>query len=172
MAPRGMLTRPTPDRVREALFSILGDITGARVLDLYAGTGALGIEALSRGAASATFVENGKPALDALRENLQKLGLGGVSTVLALRVEQLPKRPAPSLDQRFDLVFADPPYEMVRDGRAARALSGVAEAPLLTEDARVVVEHGASDRPPALSGLHLESTRSYGDTAISFYARG
>lgn len=172
MAPRGTLTRPTPDRVREALFSILGDVSEAKVLDLYAGTGAFGIEALSRGARFATFVENGKPALEALRENVKTLGLTEASAILAVRVEQLPKRLSPSPEARFDIVFADPPYEMVQDGRAARAISNVVDAALLAEDAQLVMEHGAKDRAPAIRGLRLESTRSYGDTAISFYTAG
>src|SRR3954467_6793389 len=86
-APRGRRTRPTADRVREALFSILGDVSGLRVLDLYAGSGALGIEALSRGASAAVFVEFARPALASLRENLTKLGLDDVATTLPVRVE-------------------------------------------------------------------------------------
>src|SRR6185295_8236746 len=83
VAPRGLATRPTSDRVREALFSMLGDVAGAMVLDLYAGTGALAIEALSRGAERAVFVENARPALAALHENLGSLGLEGKAKVLA-----------------------------------------------------------------------------------------
>lgn len=166
-----MATRPTPDRVREALFSILGSVEGARVLDLYAGTGALGIEALSRGASQATFVENARPALDALRENLAKLGLAGSATVLAMRVEQAARRMGASGSDRFDLVFADPPYEMVRDGSAPRAIASVIEAGLLAEAAWVVLEHGALDEAPELPGLALQESRRYGDTALSLYAR-
>lgn len=169
--PRGSATRPTSDRVREALFSILGAVDGATVLDLYAGTGALGIEALSRGASRATFVENGKAALAALRENLVKLGLVESATVLATRVEQVGRKLA-SGTARFDLVFADPPYEAVRDGRAGRALEQLVEAGLLAPSARIVVEHGGADAPPELSGLALDETRRYGDTAISFYVVG
>jgi len=154
--------------VREALFSILGRVDGATVLDLYAGTGALGIEALSRGASRATFVENGKPALAALRENLAKLDLADCTTVLATRVEQAARKLAGE-NARFDLVFADPPYEAIRDGKAERALTQVLEAGLLAEGARVVVEHASADAPPALPGLVLDETRRYGDTAISFY---
>jgi len=104
-APRGSRTRPTADRVREALFSMLGDVSGARVLDLYAGSGALGIEALSRGAESAVFVERDAKALDALRRNLDATGARG-----AVRREDVARflsRP----EGTFDLVFADPPYD-------------------------------------------------------------
>ncbi len=166
--PRGAATRPTSDRVREALFSILGDVEGTTVLDLYAGTGALGIEALSRGASRATFVENAKAALMALRDNLVKLGLVERATVLAMRVEQVARKLAGEAT-RFDLVFVDPPYEAVRDGRAARALAQIVAAGLLAPDARIVVEHGGADSPPEVSGLARDETRRYGDAAISFY---
>src|SRR5262252_9250396 len=88
VAPPGMATRPTSDRVREALFSILGDLEGASVLDLFAGTGALGIEALSRGASHATFVEKARPALRALLQNLEKLEIGSKAEVLSISVER------------------------------------------------------------------------------------
>lgn len=155
--------------MREALFSILGDVSGNVVLDLYAGTGALGIEALSRGAVHATFVEIARPALAALRENLAKLDLVGSTTVMATRVEQAARKLQAGEARRFDLVFADPPYEAVRDGKAARAISGLIEAKLLAEGARLVLEHGGADAPPELAGLSLEETRRYGDTAISLY---
>lgn len=167
-----MATRPTPDRVREALFSILGDVSELRVLDLYAGTGALGLEALSRGASHATFVEIARPALDALRENIAKLGLGESTTVLVGRTEQAARRLGASGGASFDLVFADPPYEMVRDGTAARALDAVISAGLLANDARLVLEHDAADDPPELQGLRLDATRRYGDTALNLYSAG
>jgi 16S rRNA (guanine966-N2)-methyltransferase len=103
-APRGTSVRPTSDRVREALFSILGDIEGLRVLDLFAGSGALAIEALSRGAASATLVENDRAALDAIRANLAPLEGANAEIVRADALAWLGGRRGP-----FDLVFADPP---------------------------------------------------------------
>ena len=107
VAPRGLSTRPTSDRVREALFSALGAVTGARVLDLFAGTGALGVEAISRGAARAVFVESARPALAALRENLGALGLAESARV----VPQLAERALGAViaEGPFDLIFADPP---------------------------------------------------------------
>ena len=104
-APAGGATRPTADKVREALFSIVGDIEGARVLDLFAGSGALGIEALSRGAADATFVERAGPAVAAIRRNLLELGLEG--DVRRGDVARFLKRAAG--EPPFDLVFCDPP---------------------------------------------------------------
>ena len=113
-SPRGRDTRPMASRAREALFSSLGDaVVGARVLDLFAGSGSLGIEALSRGAAAATFVEKAKPALDSLRANLDATGFAG--EVIAGDVGAVVAR----LDGAFDLVFVDPPFEMAPGVAAA-----------------------------------------------------
>lgn len=160
-APRGLATRPTSDRVREALFSALGDLYGTRVLDLYAGTGALGIEALSRGAAHATFVESAHPALAALRDNLAALDLAGVSRVVA----QPALRAAAALAGPFDLVFADPPYAALAEVPAVVAALARALAP----GARVAVEHAARDAAPELAGLVGRASRTYGDTAVTLY---
>ena len=162
-APRGLATRPTSDRVREALFSALGDVRGARVLDLYAGTGALGIEALSRGAAQATFVESARAALGALRENLAALGIEGSARVLGQPVA----RALPGLAGPFDLVFADPPYAALAEVPAALAALGPALAPA----SRVVVEHASRDDAPAIDGLTPRPSRAYGDTAVTIYDR-
>jgi len=173
VAPAGPATRPTADRVREALFSVLGHIEDARVLDLFAGTGALGIEALSRGAAHATFVENARPALRALGQNLHALALDDVTTVLPLAVERVLKAP-PWEPQTFDLIFLDPPYAVVRSGRFTDALAKAVERGLvsaLNPDGRVILEHASAERPPTVSGITLEATRVYGDTALSFYLR-
>jgi 16S rRNA (guanine966-N2)-methyltransferase len=166
VAPRGLATRPTTDRVREALFSALDRVDGARVLDLYAGTGALGIEALSRGAASAVFVESARPAVAALRQNLEALGLTAAARVLAEPVARaVPKLAATS---PFDLVFADPPYDDVDAALAALE----ALVPSLAPGARVVLEH-ASRRPPRPSAALVSlRTRTYGDTALTFLAPG
>jgi 16S rRNA (guanine966-N2)-methyltransferase len=164
VAPKGLATRPTGERVREALFSILGSVEGATVLDLYAGTGALGIEALSRGARRAVFVESARPALVALRENLDSLGLAARAKVLAVDVERAPKDLG--RDGPFDLVVADPPWAVV--AAAARALERVtstARAP----GARVVLEHAARDAAPVVAGLVVRSTRAWGDTAVTIY---
>ena len=153
--PKDPRVRPTADRVREAWMSILADaIPGARVLDLYAGSGALGLEALSRGAASATFVELNPPSLRALQANVATLGVADRSTVHrgdALRyVEGLPAG-------AFDLALADPPY--ARDD-AARLVALFRSTPF----ARILsVEHSAAER------LDGDSTRRYGDTALTFF---
>ena len=172
VAPAGAATRPTSDRVREALFSILGDLHDASVLDLYAGTGALGIEAISRGASSATFVEHARAALHALRQNIDQLDLGSVTKVLPVRVERalatMTWGPA-----AFDVVFMDPPYADVRNGTIEPALARALEkalAPSVRPEGRVVLEH-AKGVAPALLGFELETTRTYGDTALSFYLR-
>jgi 16S rRNA (guanine966-N2)-methyltransferase len=173
VAPPGSETRPTSDRVREAMFSILGDVEGKEVLDLYAGTGALGIEALSRGAVSATFVEHARRPLAALRHNLRQLDLESRARVVAARVERVLSAP-PWTPATFDLVFLDPPYASMREGLlgrdAARALdSRLADS--LRVGGRIVIEHAASDAAPILRGMMNESTRKYGDTALSFYFR-
>ncbi len=167
VAPRGWATRPTSDRVREALFSALGDLGGARVLDLYAGTGALGIEALSRGAARATFVENARPALAALRENLASLGLDRAAHVVARPVAAGASGGA--LAGPFDLVLADPPYAALAE--VPPAVEALVAAGALSPDARVVVEHAARDDAPAIAGLSPRPSRTYGDTAITIYDR-
>jgi 16S rRNA (guanine966-N2)-methyltransferase len=158
-APRGATTRPTSERVREALFSMLGDLGGARVLDLFAGSGALGIEALSRGAAHATFAERSAPALAALRANLAALGLEARATVRAGDAIAALRAPG-----TYDLVFLDPPYAV------AEALAGelsLALPAVLAAGARVVSE---SDRraPPAIA-LPLARERRYGDTLIRIH---
>src|SRR5512144_2567254 len=112
-APRGLTTRPTADRAREAIFQILGDLTGLRVLDLYAGTGAMGIEALSRGAGHAVFVESDAAAAKAIRDNVERLGLTGQTTLLTAVVE----RARPRLEKLgpFDLVLADSPWRIAQE---------------------------------------------------------
>ncbi|HEU4532642.1 MAG TPA: 16S rRNA (guanine(966)-N(2))-methyltransferase RsmD, partial [Polyangiaceae bacterium] len=163
-APRGHGTRPTPDRVREALFSCLGPLDGARVLDLYAGTGALGLEALSRGAARAVFVESAAAALAVLRGNVADLGLADRALVVGRPVERA--RAALEPEGPFDLVVADPPYEMVRTGAAPRALGPLLAGGLLDAGARVVLEHASADAPPELPPLACYDRRRYGDTSL------
>ena len=160
--PPGTDTRPTADRIREALFSILGDrVRDARVLDLFAGSGALGIEALSRGAAEATFVDNAAPAIRAIGANLEALGADGqVVRAEARRFLGGASRSA----RQYDLVFLDPPY------RLAASLGGVLSAALpavLAPGATVVAE---SDRRSSLDiDLPLQDERRYGDTLIRIH---
>jgi len=157
-APKGSATRPTSDRVREALFSILASIDGARVLDLFAGSGALGIEALSRGAAAATFVDSAVAAVAAVRQNLDELGLQGeVLRMPALRALAC----TPVAEHEYDLVFLDPPY------RLASSLGpelSTALPPVLAQGARVVVE--SDRRGPLDLDLELLRERQYGDTLL------
>ncbi|HUA75905.1 MAG TPA: 16S rRNA (guanine(966)-N(2))-methyltransferase RsmD [Solirubrobacteraceae bacterium] len=166
-APRGRATRPTSDRVREALFSMLGALDGERVLDLFAGSGALGIEALSRGAGRAVFVERDRAALRALDANLRALGLlDGESA----RAEVRPGDArgvlghARGLKETYDLLFIDPPYD--RAGELGPELSE-ALAPLLGPAARVVVE--SDRRTPLELELPLARERRYGDTSIRIH---
>lgn len=160
-APRGSRTRPTSDRVREATFSILHDVTGSRVLDLFAGSGALGIEALSRGAATAAFVDDDAAAVAAVRSNLAALSL--TATVV-----QLPAPRAltctPIAATKYDLVFLDPPYRLASG--LGSALSD-ALPPLLEADARVVAE--SDRRSPLALELPLLRERQYGDTLIRIH---
>lgn len=169
-----MATRPTSDRVREALFSILESersIEGARVLDLYAGTGALGLEALSRGALHATLVEKANDALVALRANVAALDLTNATTVVSSPVERCAALLV-TVNGAFDLVFADPPYADVPSGSLSKALATIVSMDgALTTDARVVVEHATKDDPPAIDGLSLDRSRRYGDSTVSIYAR-
>ena len=160
-APPGRDTRPTSDRVREALFSILGDVEGARVLDLFAGSGALAIEALSRGAAEATFVDSAPGAIRAIRSNLDALGIEAeVVRRDALRFLQSAEIPA----HQYDLVFLDPPYRQA--SVLGRELSAML-SPILTGAARVVAE--SSRRDPLGLTLELLDERRYGDTLIQIY---
>jgi 16S rRNA (guanine966-N2)-methyltransferase len=157
-------TRPTSERVREAMFSALEsavDIDGARVLDLYAGSGALGLEALSRGAASATFVETDRKALEVLRRNAATLGLPGV-TVLPGSVESVLAGPAGA---PFDVILADPPYRLP-DADLAVVLDRLAGGGWLAEHGVLVLERATRDGEPTLpTGLTMIRTRRYGDTA-------
>jgi 16S rRNA (guanine966-N2)-methyltransferase len=158
--PRGAPTRPTADRVREALFSMLGDVEGARVLDLYAGSGALGIEALSRGAAAAVFVERDARAVATIQANLDAVGAeGDVSRMDALDFLKRPMSP-------FDLVFCDPPYDS--GPRIAEPLAEMLPA-LLSEDARIVTE--SDKRNPLELPFPLIRERIYGDTRIAIHGR-
>jgi 16S rRNA (guanine966-N2)-methyltransferase len=159
-APRGAGTRPTADRVREALFSMLGDVGDARVLDLYAGSGALGIEALSRGAAFAVFVERDPRAIAAIERNLSRLEVDAV----VQRADVL--RWLARAEGPFDLVFCDPPYDVASRlaGPLAERLPG-----LTADDARIVTE--SDKRKPLELPFPLIVERSYGDTRIAIHER-
>jgi 16S rRNA (guanine966-N2)-methyltransferase len=169
VAPRGAArTRPTSDRVREATFSILGDLTGARVLDLFAGTGALGIEALSRGAERSVFVEQERLALRALRLNLSSLRLGPPLAELRAGDALAALALARERGEAYDLTFVDPPYGAARE--LGEPLSASLPA-VLSPGARVVAESDRR-RPLRLTGLTPLTQRRYGDTLIAIYSHG
>ena len=159
-APRGDATRPTSDRVRENVFNILGPIDGASVLDLYAGSGAMGIEALSRGAARAVFVEADRDAVRAIERNLDKLRLK--ATVL----ERDALGMLATERTKYDLVFVDPPYDMYSDlePKLARYLPAV-----LADDGVLVLETGARIEPEL--PLEERTTRKYGQARVTVYGR-
>jgi 16S rRNA (guanine966-N2)-methyltransferase len=158
-APKGRETRPTSDRVRENAFNLIGPVDDAEVLDLFAGSGAMGLEALSRGAARATFVEKDRDACRVIGENLDKLGLR--ATVLPMDAVR-----AVEQEQRaFDLVLCDPPYDY--DGsKLAPHL-----AKLLTDDGVLVWESSSREPPPAAPWLSERTTRKYGSTRLTLLER-
>jgi 16S rRNA (guanine966-N2)-methyltransferase len=160
-APAGDATRPTSDRVREALFSVLGPIDEARVLDLFAGSGALGLEALSRGAAEATFVDSGQAAVKTIRANVAALG---VDAEIRRQDARSFLRNAAAGQRAYDLVFLDPPYRLA--ARLGAELSPLLQA-VLAPGARVV---GESDRrAPLALALPVTDERRYGDTLITIH---
>jgi len=163
LAPRGEGTRPMMDRAREGLFSSLGEkVAGTRVLDLYAGSGSLGLEALSRGAAEAVFVERSRAALAALRANLAAVGLGG-QVVAADVGAYLQRATGP-----FDLVFVDPPYALPL-ASVESILGGLAG--LLAAGGTVVLHRRAGEGLGPLPGLAVIDRRRYGDTEITRLAK-
>jgi 16S rRNA (guanine966-N2)-methyltransferase len=166
-APHGAATRPTSEKVREALFQILAhrvDLDGARVLDLFAGSGSLGIEALSRGAAHATFVDSGRAALTAIRANLAELGLADRAEVIAGDAVAAAARSATP----YTVVFVDPPYA---SDLAVRAVSALAPESLAA-GAVICIEHDRRGAPPEVLGNLLRTDqRRYGDTLLSLYER-
>ncbi len=161
--------RPTSDRLREAMFDIIAHrypetLEAARVVDLFAGSGALGIEALSRGAAFALFVDDAAEARALLRANVEALALGGVTRIWRADATRLGRAPAAP---PFDLAFLDPPYDR---GLATPALESLIAGGWLAEAALVVVEESAKAETPAPLGLRLIETRAYGDTRLTFLA--
>jgi 16S rRNA (guanine966-N2)-methyltransferase len=167
--PPGKSTRPTTERVREALFNVLGPtVQGRAVLDLYAGSGALGIEALSRGAARVVFVEMGRAAADVIRSNLDGLRLPEphVAQVVQRAIER-------SLDHLrslgpFDLCLVDPPFASVRDGTALRVVEQVVDAGIIAPEGLMILEFPSDQPDPTFRALACEEIRSYGDTRLAF----
>lgn len=168
-APAGAVTRPTSDRARESVFNILAHadwssgLKGRRVLDLFAGAGALGLEALSRGAAFALFVETDESARGAIRDNIEALGLFGVTRVHRRDATDLGVKPA-GLGAPFDLVFLDPPYGK---GLGERALARLGHGGWIAPEALIVYECAAGETP-VLDGFTPLDTRTYGAAQILF----
>ena len=162
VAPKGLATRPTGERAREALFNILGDIEGEAVLDLYAGTGAVGIEALSRGARHATFVESDRRALAAITRNVETLGLTERVTILAQPVEVALKR----ITAEFDVVYADPPYE---DAAAALPRVLALVAPRAVNGVIVLEQRSRDPAPSPFTPRPPPEARRYGEATLYFY---
>ncbi len=161
-APKGLDTRPTSDRVREAAFNLIGPVDGASVLDLYAGSGAMGLEALSRGAGKVVFVESDRDATSTIWRNLEKLRLPGgeIETMDALRyLVSIQER------RRFDLILVDPPYDVVESVavRLARYLPGA-----LAEHGLVVLESSSRDEP-LLPPLEVRTSRRYGSARVTLF---
>ena len=164
-APKGMSTRPTLDQTREALFNILqGRTDGARFLDLYAGSGAVALEAVSRGASLAVMCDQSRAACACIRQNIRNLGCEDRVRLLEMpdaRAMELLRRDG----ERFDLIYLDPPYVMELTG----VLAQLVEARLLDEGGLVIAEHDAKHSPAAPKGMVLSRRKQYRDTVLSFY---
>jgi 16S rRNA (guanine966-N2)-methyltransferase len=161
-APKGRDTRPTSDRVRENVFNIVAPwVEGARVLDLYAGSGAMGLEALSRGAAGVVFVEADRDAVRAIERNLDKLRLTGATVVRTEAMTGLAQEA--TAGRKYDLVLVDPPYAMTDFDTLARYLPRV-----LADDGLAVLE-SAVRTEPELAGLAVRTTRKYGSTRVTVF---
>lgn len=159
--------RPTADRVREAVFSIIAQhIPGARVLDLFAGTGALGLEALSRGAAQAVFIDRGPEAIQLIRSNIELCGAENRARLMPGSVDRMLRKLA-SEGASFHVIFMDPPYGKGYIEKTLAALS-----PVTVPEALVIAEHSAKDVPADECGeWQRTEARRYGDTSVSFYSR-
>ena len=168
--PTGPGLRPTADRLREAIFNVLAHAHddachGARVIDLFAGTGALGIEAISRGAAHALFVDQGAQARALIRQNVEALGLGGVTRIFRRDATKL----GPTQDAPFTLAFLDPPYGQ---GLAPLALASLRDGGWLAPGALAVVEEEAEAQLGAVEGFERLERRDYGETQVVFLRAG
>lgn len=166
VAPAGLSTRPTADRIKESVFNILGShVQSTMVLDLFAGTGALGIEALSRGADHAVFIDQAKAALTAIRTNIRNLGIGDQTRVFQWNIAKGLKCLS-SMPQAFDLVFMDPPYG---SNAVVPALTALVACDVLAPSVQIVIEHSIRE-PLAISTLPLSVTdqRRFGKSLVSF----
>ncbi len=163
---KGMATRPTSGKTREAVFNIIGDrISEAMVLDLFAGTGAFGLEAISRGAAGAVFIDSERRAVDLIRKNVAACRVEPFATVICWNILRN-LRCLAGIGQPFDLVFIDPPYDQ---NAVLPALDNLVETGALAPGALIIVEHGLNETlPDTVSGLTVTDRRKYGRTRITF----
>ncbi len=162
-APKSQRVRPTSDRVREFVFSCIHmDIVGAHVLDLFAGTGALGIEALSRGARDAVFVDNSRESIDVVKQNLARVKKN--ATVVKRRAEMFLK----TTDHSFDFIFCDPPYAF---DRFESILQSIVENNILSDDGLIIYESAFKQQPVLHYGLKTSRLKKMGDTLITFYEK-
>ena len=166
--PKGLLIRPTSDRVREAIFNILGqDLSGLSVIDIFSGTGSLGLEALSRGAGYAVFIDKLRDSIDLIKKNIDLCGYGDSGMTLRRDLTRGIPWGHPFLMKQFDLVFLDPPYSKNLESPILAELSN---GKRLSNGARVIAESSkAANLPPSFPNLEIMDTRIYGDTKISIY---
>ena len=173
-APSGLRVRPMEDRIKEALFNILGEsVRGARVLDLYCGSGSLGIEALSRGAEAAVLVDSWAQSVAAAQANLQHTGLTERARIYQADVRQWVSRRksgTPRSEGGFSLIFLDPPFRIDRQDLAT-VLQDLAGSRLPADEALLILQQPVRNDPIAVSGLAIEDRRVYGDSALIFYRR-
>ncbi len=167
VAPDSPRVRPALDKVKGAIFNILFDVHGARVLDLFAGSGAVGIEALSRGASLALFVEEWDKACEAIKRNLTHCKLTPRARILRCTVESAIRKLHRD-EESFNLIFVDPPYQK---GLVSSTLRKLAASSIAAPDALIIVEHHPKEPIPEIPGLTLTDSRKYGQTLITFLAR-
>jgi 16S rRNA (guanine(966)-N(2))-methyltransferase RsmD len=166
---KGLALRPTSDRLRETVFNVLAPlIVGARFLDVFAGTGAIGIEALSRGAAEAVFIESHTPAAALIKQNLASLGIKTGVSVMAMDAVRALDKLAAKPGGKFDLAYIDPPYADA--AQYSLVLEAVAKSPLFHPESRIAVEHRRGFELPAVSGLTTVRRLEQGDAALTFLA--
>lgn len=173
-APRGASTRPTADRVKEALFSSLGPMTGLVVLDLFAGSGGLGIEALSRGAIGASFIEHDRRAINVIRENLTVAGAtasADVHEIDAARFCTSPETFARAVAPPYDLVLLDPPYAMSHD-EIVGLLTALVTARAVNTSARLVIERDRDAQDGSIPGFAHVKDKRYGETTLRYHQLG
>ncbi len=167
-APKGRGTRPTTDMLRKAVFDVLGPKEVSKVLDLYAGSGAFGFEALSRGAEEVVLVEKDKRTAELIKKNAESLGVKDRVKVLSLDAKRA-IRVLAEKGKAFDLIFMDPPYGDVQ--KLPQVLEEIILKEVLAKGGMLIIQHPSRQDPPQIEGLSLKKTKTYGDSALSFFIR-